>query len=151
MPGFTVITQNYCNDPDGEEGYFPPSDGRKSFIYMTGIYEEYNGTQKLVGVWFNMWLKFDGMDNNYQAQWEPGNVYLTMEGDHAGSYYKPDWFLRVNWHGTGGWGGFAIGYKWNPVHDRLTYFHLWADYKENGVHIRYPDRTFTETWGSNNG
>lgn len=134
-------------DPSGGDEPYPPSAPRCSFMFLTGIYGEYEGKQKLIGLRFTIW---DNPRNGaHTANWEPANVYMTMEGDHEGEYYYPQWYWRNSFSGGAYWSGFSIEMTWDPAHDRISYFHLWADYKEDGQHIRYVDRTLTESWGVN--
>jgi hypothetical protein len=138
-----------ATDPNGQDEPFPPPGQRCSHMYLTGVYDMYNGSLKLVGLSFNIWMNARG--GTHTANWYPANVCLTLEGDHAGTYYYPNFYWFNTFSGSPGWWGLSIQDTWNPAHDRITYFHIWADYTEDGQHIRYVDRTLTETWNNNNG
>jgi len=133
-------------DPEPPEGGIPPPGDRRSFIYMTGMYELYEGVNRLVGVWYNHVLWFDGIRHYANLT---GLVALELvTGDYTGTHVFPDWFDRITWIGNPSVIPYrvSVGYKWNPDTDRLAYFHCFADYTEDDEHIRYVDRTFTEDW-----
>jgi hypothetical protein len=133
--------------PDVPEGY-PPIGDRYSFVYMTGIYEQYEGVNRLVGVSYHyrLWLE----PKKHYANLT-GLVSLNIvEGTHAGTHTYPNWKATVNWTGTPHLLPFGImqGYKWDPSEQKLGFFHCFADYTEDSEHIRYLDRTFVEDWST---
>jgi len=146
IPG-AVVSQGVAIDPNGQDEPFPPPFPRCSFIFVTGLYMLYNGAIKLYGLNFQFW-------GNARGEWHTVGWYnniltITLEGDHAGTYTIPDLPLtRLFWASPGlGWQTLIPTWMvWNPAHDRITYIHITGDYKEDGTHIRYIDRTFTENW-----
>jgi hypothetical protein len=142
--------QNYPDDPSGQDELYPPLGDRHSFLYLTYIWEIVNDSIKIVGLSFNAYMKADGTP--HEAHWFPATVYITLEGDHAGSYYYPEFFFNTTVSGTGGWfPGIAIQVTWDPAHDRITYFHISAEYFEDGQFIRHVNRGFEQSWNNNNG
>jgi hypothetical protein len=148
LPFGSTPTLGYPDDPNGQDDPYPPPGQRCSYMFLTGIYDMYNDSLKLVGLSFNIWMNPRGGTHN--ANWYPGNYYMTLEGDHAGTY-SGEFYWFNTFSGTPGWFGISFQDIWDPVHDRITYFHLWADYTEDGQHIRYIDRTFQQDWNNNNG
>lgn len=140
--GETITTGPAADPSQGDEPY-PPSDPRCSFMFLTGVYGDYNGQQKLIGIRINVFYNTRG--GTHTVNWS-GGVHMTMEGDHEGEYYFPNWFWTMTFWGPAGWTSLSYPYIWDPVHDRIVYAHFQVDYKEDGQHIRYVDRTFTETW-----
>jgi len=140
MQGSVVLA-----DDDPEMTEEPPSwIDRRSFYYLSGMYEQVEGQTRLVGLWINMWNYFDGQ--THTADLDPGTVVLEfLDGER---YCTCDWYLRSEWSGTGGLWGTAIGYHWDPNVRRLRCIHVFADYFEDEQFIRYIDRTFTENWDS---
>lgn len=142
--GMSIIIDH---DPEPPEGGIPPLGDRRSFYYMTGMYELYEGRIRFVGVWFNMLQWFDGDSHN--ASWIGLIALEIVEGEYEGEYVFPDWKLRTWW--SGGNASLiplpiSIGFYWDPEDNKLGYFHCFADYTEDGEHIRYIDRTFTNDW-----
>ena len=135
-------------NPEPPEGGIPPMGDRRSFFYMTGMYEEYEDVIRLVGVWYHHVLWFDGIRHYANLT---GLVALELvTGPYTGTHVFPDWYDRVTWIGTPSIFPYrvSIGYSWNPDTARLAYFHCFADYTEDDEHIRYMDRTFTEDWST---
>jgi len=143
IPGVEVLT-----DENIELEGIPDWFNRWSFYYITGMYEDVDGENRLVGIWFNMWNRFE--EETHTADWEPGCIALNFIDDEY--YCKPDWFLRTSWHGSPGIMGYAIGYRFDPDVHKLSYIHVFAEYYEDEELIRYVDRTLTENWsgGSQN-
>lgn len=134
-------------DPPEPEGGIPPPGDRRSFYFMTGMYELYEGAIRLVGVWYNLLQWFDGDSHN--ANWIGLVALEIVEGEYVGEYVFPNWSLLTDWYNSNSSLiplPIRIGYYWDPEYDKLGYFHCFADYTEDGEHIRYVDRTFTEDW-----
>jgi len=135
-------------NPSLPEGGIPPPGDRRSFIFMTGMYELYEGVIRLVGVWFIHVLWFDG-DPHY-ANWNGLVALEIVEGEYEGEYVFDDWNLNVWWYSENAslipFPPYAIGYYWDPNENKLGYYHQFVDYTEDYEHIRYVDRTFTEDW-----
>jgi len=89
FPGAKMII-GAPSDPSNDDEPFLPSSGRCSFMFLTAVRAEYNGSEKIIGVQFNIYM--NSRNEVHTSCWEPANVCISLEGDHAGTYYYPAWF-----------------------------------------------------------
>jgi len=139
-------------DPELPAGGIPPPGDRRSFVYMTGWYEKVDGVSRLIGIWYRMWMWYDGWDTPHTLNLSGIVSFEIVEGTNKGKYVVPNWYLEAWWRGDESIipGCIGIGFSWNPNNNRLGYFHCFVDYTEDDEHIRYIDRTFEEDWSTPN-